>query len=373
MPHRDDAMIENVVAFKTHAVAQVREGGSVKLRLLRGHAGHTGNNARDVVFDELAYNAVLTPPSEFDADRVRFTYNSLTTPTSTYEAELATGKLHLLKVQSVQGGYDASRYASERLWFKAADGTQVPVSLVYRRPAQERPAAAAALRLRQLRHPDRPALHQPAPVAAGPGRHLRHCPHPRRRRPGPALVPGRQAGQEDEHLHRLHHLRRGPGGAQPPSPRSSSSRAAVRVGSDGRRHQPAARSLQGRGGPGAVCRRDQHHARRHLPLTTEDIRWGNPNKAAEYAWMRTYSPYDNLKPAAYPAVLARTAINDSQVPYWEAAKWVAKIRTLNSSSGPVLYDINMTAGHGGASAASMRCARWRAPGAFMLQQWGLLP
>lgn len=111
-----------------------------------------------------------------------------------------------------------------------------------------------------------------------------------------------------------------------------------------------------------------------LPLTTEEyIEWGNPNKAAEYAWMRTYSPYDNLKPAAYPAVLARTAINDSQVPYWEAAKWVAKIRTLNSSSGPVLYDINMTAGHGGASGRFDALREVARTYAFMLQQWGLLP
>ena len=98
---------------------------------------------------------------------------------------------------------------------------------------------------------------------------------------------------------------------------------------------------------------------------------GQPQQGAEYAWMRTYSPTTTSGPAAHPAVLARTAINDSQVPYWEAAKWVAKIRTLNSSSGPVLYDINMTAGHGGASGPLTRCAVART--AFMLQQWGLLP
>jgi oligopeptidase B len=110
-----------------------------------------------------------------------------------------------------------------------------------------------------------------------------------------------------------------------------------------------------------------------LPLTTEEyIEWGNPNKPAEYAWMRAYSPYDNLKPAAYPAVLAKTAINDSQVPYWEAAKYVAKLRTVNTSRNPVLFDINMTAGHGGASGRFDALRETARTYAFMLQQWGLL-
>ena len=265
MPHRDDAMIENVVAFKTHAVAQVREGGSVKLRLLRGHAGHTGNNARDVVFDELAYNAVLTPPSEFDADRVRFTYNSLTTPTSTYEAELATGKLHLLKVQPVQGGYDASRYASERLWFKAADGkTQVPVSLVYRRTcAKSGPQPLLLYGYGSYGIPTDPRFTSPRLSLLDQGRHLRHCPHPG----GGDLdrrwyLDGKLAKKMNTFTDFIT-CAEGPGGAAGPSPRSSSSGRQCGWALDGRRHQPAARSLQGRGGPGAVCRRDQHHARRH--------------------------------------------------------------------------------------------------------------
>ena len=87
-----------------------------------------------------------------------------------------------------------------------------------------------------------------------------------------------------------------------------------------------------------------------LPLTTSEyIEWGNPNVKAEYAWMRAYSPYDNLKPQAYPAMLVNVSLNDSQVPYWEGAKLVAKLRTLKTDSNPLLLRTNLDAGHGGAS------------------------
>lgn len=372
MPHRDDAMIENVLAFKTHAVAQVREGGSVKLRLLRAHSG---SGSRDVVFDELAYNAVLTPPSEFDANRVRFIYNSLTTPSSTYEAELATGKLHLLKVQPVQGGYDASRYASERLWFKAADGTQVPVSLVYRKDLRRTgPQPLLLYGYGSYGIPTDPRFTSPRLSLLDRGVIF-------------AIAHIRGGGD----LGRRWYL----DGKLDKKMNTFTDFVTCAEGLVARGYtQPSQLIIQGGSAGGLLMgavtnlRPDLFKAvvaqvpfvdvintmlDDTLPLTTEEyIEWGNPNKPAEYAWMRTYSPYDNLKPAAYPAVLARTAINDSQVPYWEAAKYVAKLRTLSSGSGPVLYDINMTAGHGGASGRFDALREVARTYAFMLQQWGLL-
>jgi oligopeptidase B len=109
-----------------------------------------------------------------------------------------------------------------------------------------------------------------------------------------------------------------------------------------------------------------------IPLTTEEFsEWGNPKVEAEYRWMRAYSPYDNLKPGPYPAILARTALNDSQVPYWEAAKYVARLRTLKTDPNPLLFDINMDAGHGGASGRFDALQERAKVYAFMLQQWGL--
>ena len=268
MPHRDDAMIENVVAFKTHAVAQVREGGSVNSACCAATLATPATTRATWRLTSWPTTPCSRRPAS-STPTARFTYNSLTTPTSTYEAELATGKLHLLKVQPVQGGYDASRYASERLWFKddrwhpGAGQSGLPQG-----PAQERPAAAAALRLRQLRHPDRPALHQPAPVAVGPGvifaiAHIRGGGDLGRR----WYLDGKLAKKMNTFTDFIT-CAEGLVARGYTSPRSSSSRAAVRggllMGAVTNLRPDLFKAVVA---PGAVCGRDQHHARRHLPLT----------------------------------------------------------------------------------------------------------
>jgi oligopeptidase B len=371
IPHRDNAMIEQAAAFKTHAVVQVREGGSVKLRVfpLKGGA------PRDIAFQELAYGAVLAEQREFDAPRVRFAYNSLTTPPSVYEAELATGKLELLKVQPVQGGYDANLYASERLWVTGADGTRVPISLVYRKD-KRRPG--------------------PQPLLLyGYGSYGFPT--------DPRFASSRLSLLDRGVIFAIGHIRGGGDlgrqwyldGKLGKKMNTFTDFVACAQGLVDRGYtQPSQLIIQGGSAGGLLMgavtnlRPDLFKAvvaqvpfvdvintmlDASLPLTTEEyIEWGNPNKADEYAWMRAYSPYDNLKPAAYPAVLAKTAINDSQVPYWEAAKYVAKLRTVNTGKSPVLFDINMTAGHGGASGRFDALRETARTYAFMLQQWGLL-
>lgn len=369
--HRADAMIERVAAFKTHAVAQVREGGSVKLRLYP----LAGGAPREVAFQEVAYNAVLAPQREFDAPRVRFVYNSLTTPASTYEADLATARLDLLKVAPVQGGYDASLYASERVWVTASDGVKVPVSLVYRK--DKRRAGPQPLWLYGYGSygiPSDPRFASPrlSMLDRGVIYAIAHI------RGGGDL--GRQWYLDGKLGKKMNTF----------TDFVACAEALVKQGYT----QPSQLIIHGGSAGGLLVgaatnlRPDLFKAvvaqvpfvdvintmlDATLPLTTEEyIEWGDPNKAAEYAWMRAYSPYDNLKPAAYPAILAKTAINDSQVPYWEAAKYVAKLRTLNTGSAPVLFDINMTAGHGGASGRFDALRETARTYAFMLQQWGLL-
>jgi len=369
--HRDDAMVEQVAAFKTHAVAQVREGGSVKLRIYP----LAGGAPREVAFTEVAYSAMLSGQREFDAPRVRFAYNSLTTPASTYEADLATGELHLLKVAPVQGGYDASLYASERLWVKAADGTQVPVSIVYRkdrRRAGPQPLLLygygsygiptdprfSSARLSML---DRGVIYAIAHIRGGGdlGRQW--------------YLDGKLAKKMNTFTDFVACAEAlvAKGYTQP-------SQLIIHGGSAGGLLVGAATNLRPDLFKAVVAQVPfvdviNTMLDASLPLTTEEyIEWGNPNKAEEYAWMRAYSPYDNLKPAAYPAVLAKTAINDSQVPYWEAAKYVAKLRELNQGRAPVLFDINMTAGHAGASGRFDALRETARTTAFMLQQWGLL-
>lgn len=368
---RDDAMVEQAVAFKTHAVAQIREGGSVKLRIYP----LAGGAPRDVAFQELAYGATLASQREFDATRVRFAYNSLTTPTSTYEADLASGQLQLLKVAPVQGGYDAGLYASERLWATAPDGVKVPISLIYRK--DKRRAGPQPLLLYGYG-----SYGIPSDPRFGSGRlslldrgvvyAIAHV------RGGGDL--GRQWYLDGKLGKKMNTF----------TDFVACAEALVKQGYT----QPSQLIIHGGSAGGLLVgaatnlRPDLFKAvvaqvpfvdvintmlDASLPLTTEEyIEWGNPNKAAEYAWMRAYSPYDNLKPAAYPAVLAKTAINDSQVPYWEAAKYVARLRELNQGRAPVLFDINMTAGHGGASGRFDALREAARTNIFMLQQWGLL-
>ncbi|HKX95246.1 MAG TPA: prolyl oligopeptidase family serine peptidase, partial [Methylibium sp.] len=110
-----------------------------------------------------------------------------------------------------------------------------------------------------------------------------------------------------------------------------------------------------------------------LPLTVgEFLEWGNPKVPEQYAWMRAYSPYDNLKPGAYPAMLLETGINDSQVSYWEPAKYVARLRTLKTDANPLLLQVNLDAGHGGASGRFDALRELSLTYTFMLDQWGLL-
>jgi oligopeptidase B len=109
-----------------------------------------------------------------------------------------------------------------------------------------------------------------------------------------------------------------------------------------------------------------------LPLTVgEFIEWGNPKLPEQYAWLRAYSPYDNLKPGAYPAMLVRTGLNDSQVAYWEPAKYVAKLRTLKTDTNPLLFRINLEVGHGGASGRFDALHEIAEDSAFLLVQLGL--
>lgn len=369
--HRADAMVEQAVAFKTHAVVQVREGGSVKLRI------HplAGGKPREVAFDELAYGATLASQREFDAPHVRFTYNSLTTPTRTYEAELATGRLQLLKEQPVQGGYDASLYASERVWVTAPDGVKVPVSLVWRK--DKRRAGPQPLLLYgygSYGHPSDPRFASPrlSLLDRGVIYAIAHI------RGGGDL--GRQWYLDGKLGKKMNTFTDfvACADALVKQGYTRPNQLIIHGGSAGGLLVGAATNLRPELFKAVVAQVPfvdvlNTMLDATLPLTTEEyIEWGDPNKPAEYAWMRAYSPYDNLRPAAYPAVLAKTAINDSQVPYWEAAKYVAKLRTLNTSGAPVLFDINMTAGHGGASGRFDALRETARTYSFMLQQWGLL-
>ncbi len=370
MAHRNDAALEGVTVFKTHYVVQVREQGSVKQRIF----SHAGGPGREVSFPEASYVAMAGANMEVDSDRFRLTYTSLVTPPSTYDVDLETGALTLLKRQPVLGGFDPSRYATERLVATAKDGTRVPISIVYAKDRRSKGPQALLLRgygsygipsdpvfrMSDLSLLDRGVIVGIAHIRGGGdlGRGW--------------YAQGKLAKKMNtftDFIATAEHLVR-QGYTQP-------SQLVIHGGSAGGLLMGAVTNLRPDLFKAVVADVPfvdviNTMLDETLPLTTEEfIEWGNPKIKAQYRWMRAYSPYDNLKPGAYPAILARTGLNDTQVPYWEAAKYVAKVRALKTNESPLLFDINMHAGHGGASGRFDALKERARVFAFMLSQWGL--
>jgi oligopeptidase B len=371
VPQRADAMLEQLTMLRGHMVLQEREEGSIKLRVFDFKSGR---NHR-IAFDEAVYTASATGNEEYDTDTFRFAFQSLTVPPSVFDYDLNRQARTLRKVQPVLGGYDASRYVSERAWATAADGTRIPLSLVYRRD------------LRQ------PGVPQPT-LLYGYGSY--GVPS------DPRFSSARLSLLDRGVVFAIAHVRGGgdlgrawydAGKLERKMTTFTDFVSAAETLVQQKVTTPQQLIIQGGSAGGLLVgaatnlRPDLFKAvvaevpfvdvintmlDETLPLTTgEYIEWGNPKIEAQYRWMRWYSPYDNLKPGPYPAMYVRTSFNDSQVPYWEAAKYVAKLRTLKTDSQPLLFDINMDAGHGGASGRFDALKERAQVYTFMLQQWGL--
>jgi oligopeptidase B len=368
--HRDDVMLEDIDLFERHMVVQERDHGAQKLRIHELASGRSWH----VPFDEPVYAAGGEVNAEFDTDTFRFEYTSLVTPHSVYDLDMSSGRRTLRKRQPVLGGYDAARYASEQLMALADDGTEVPVSLVYRRDLRRGQPQTLLLhgygaygfpmdvyfsssRLSLL---DRGVVFAIAHVRGGGDR-------------------GRIWYDEGKLAKKINSFSDFVACARALVERgwTSPAKLIIEGGSAGGLLVAAAANLQPdlfRAVVAEVPFVDVINTMldESLPLTVgEFLEWGNPKLRDDYETMRRYSPYDNLRRTAYPAMYLRTSLNDSQVPYWEAAKYAARLRTLKTDDRPVLLSINMDAGHGGAS-GRYDALRERADVlAFMLWQWGL--
>jgi oligopeptidase B len=346
--HREDVMLEGIDLFARHYVLHERAGGFPRLRVGR----FDGGEPHTIDVPEAVCAVHGSANLEFETARYRFVYESLVTPDSVFDYDMDTRARTLLKQRPVLGGYDASRYASELLYAHAPDGTQVPVSMVYRRD-----------------------LRQPGPQ--------------------PTLLTGYGAYGFPHDVHfssaRLSLLDRGlivaiahvRGGGELGKRWHDEGRmlakrntftdfvAAAEHLVAQRYTQPAKLVIEGGSAGGllmgavANLRPDLFQAvvadvpfvdvintmlDASLPLTTgEHEEWGNPQDPDYFRYMLSYSPYDNIERKAYPAMLVQTSLNDSQVMYWEPAKYVAKLRAAKTDANPLLLKINMEAGHGGAS------------------------
>ncbi len=352
IPHREDVMLEDVSLFNGFAVASERRGGLEHLRVLHfaGRGPGIAGEA-EIAFPEPAYSVHLSGNREFATDTLRYAYQSLVTPASVFDYDVRAGMSTLKKEQEVPGGFDRALYASERVEAVAGDGTRVPVSLVYRRGTAlpeaplhvygygsygySLPLGFSSNRLALL---DRGVVLAYAHIRGG----------------GEMGKPWHDAGRLGAKMNTFtdfiaateHLLASGYG---------KPGRVAIQGGSAGGLLMGAVVNLRPellRAVVSQVPFVDVMNTMldASLPLTVPEYEeWGNPNEREAFETMLSYSPYDNLREALYPAILVKTSLYDSQVMYWEPAKYVAKLRTLHAGDKPVLLHTNMTAGHGGAS------------------------
>ena len=354
IPNRPEVMLAAAGAFRTHLVLFEREGGLPYLRIvdLTADSPNALAASHRIEFDEPAYNASIGENPEFSVSHVRFQYESFVTPRSIFDYDVRTRERILRKQQPVLGGYDAAQYVSERLHATASDGTRVPLSVVHRRDTPRDGSAPLLLygygsygisvpvnfssnRLSLL---DRGVIYAVAHVRGG----------------GELGKPWHDAGRmrqkrntftdfiaAAEHLIALRY--------------TTPQKLVIEGGSAGGLLMGAVTNMR----PDLFRMVISHvpfvdvlntMLDASLPLTVGEYEeWGNPQVAEDYFYMKSYCPYTNLERRAYPAILAKTGLNDSQVMYWEPAKYVAKLRTLKTDANPLLLKINMGAGHGGAS------------------------
>ena len=374
--HRDDVMLEEVDLFAGFFVACEREDGLPRLRLwtFDGDSPQAAS-AGEIAFPEPAYNAQPHINRIFETTTFRYGYQSLVTPSSVYEYEMATGASTLLKQLEVPGGFDRTLYASERVHAIAADGVKVPVSLVYRIDKREPgrnplyvygygsygyslPLGFSSNRLSLL---DRGFVMAYAHIRGG----------------GDLGEPWHDAGKMlvkrntfTDFIAAVEHLTSA-GYGDP-------ARVAIEGGSAGGLLMGAVVNLRPdlfRAVVSHVPFVDVMNTMldASLPLTIPEYEeWGDPNDEKYFRYMLSYSPYDNLQAANYPAMLVKTSLHDSQVMYWEPAKYVAKLRTLKTDSNVLLLVTNMKAGHGGASGRYDYLKEIALDYAFLLRELGIV-
>lgn len=375
LPEDKEAPLEDFEIFDSFCVISKRVQGLPTLAVSQFSDDRVLETPREIKFPEPAYTAQAHVNREFVTRKFRYSYQSLVSPASVYEYDIATGISTLLKEQQIPGGFDRSHYASERLWITASDGVRVPVSLVYRRDRFHKdgtnplyvygygsygyplPVSFSPARLSLL---DRGLVLAYAHIRGGGD--LGDTWHDA----GKMMVKRNSFTDFIAIIEAL--VAQGYG---------AKDRVAIEGGSAGGLLMGAVVNLRP-----DLFRVVLSHVPfvdvmntmldASLPLTVAEYEeWGNPNEPEAFSYMRSYSPYDNLKAGDYPAMLVKTSLNDSQVMYWEPAKYVAKLRTLKKNNTPLLLHINMDAGHGGASGRYDYLKEIAFDYAFLLRELGV--
>ena len=349
IPHRKDVLLEGIDIFKTYYVLSERENGLNKLKIVRWD----GADAYYLPFDSETYTAGASRNPDFDTDVLRYSYNSMTTPRSTIDFNMATKEKEVKKEQEVLGGvFEKENYLEKRIWATARDGVKVPMSIVYHKDTE---------------------LTKNTPI-------LQYAYGSYGSTVDPYFSTVRLSLLDRGFVFAIAHIR---GGQYLGRPWYEDGKLLKKKNTftdfvDCSKHLIAegytsADHLYAMGGSaggllmGAIVNMSPETYNGvvaavpfvdvittmlddSIPLTTGEYdEWGNPNEKESYDYMKSYSPYDNVKAMDYPNMLVTTGLHDSQVQYFEPAKWVAKLREMKTDNNLLLFDINMEAGHGGAS------------------------
>ena len=369
--HKPGLRIGGLSFFVNHLVVSERENGLSYLRVIEMKT----QRSHRIATDEPDYSISLSTNREFDTAAIRFNYQSMVTPSSVYEYDLNTRQRTLLKRQDVLGGYSPSGYEAKRIWAVARDGTKVPISLVYRKGTKLDGSApmllyaygsyglsqAPTFSSNRLSLLDRGAIHALAYIRGG----------------GELGEEWRDQGRMMQKMNTFTDFI-DCADFLVKNRYTASDRLVIQGGSAGGLLVGAVINMRPDLFKAAVAQVPfvdviNTMLDASLPLTTSEyIEWGNPNKKAEFDYMMKYSPYDNIKAQAYPNLLVHVSLNDSQVPYWEGAKFVAKLRTTKTDANTLLLKTNMGAGHGGSSGRYDALRETAFTYSFMLWQMGLV-
>ncbi|MDE3245851.1 MAG: S9 family peptidase [Acidobacteriota bacterium] len=349
IPHDPNALLEGVELFQDFLVATTKSEGLNRFRVLNFAKGQWHAFA----FPEPVYAAFDGPNPEYDSRQFRFGYQSPVTPGSVFDYDMATGKRKLLKQIEVLGGFDPSKYECKRLWAEARDGVKVPLSVVFRKGIKlngKNPLLLyaygsygfgmdAGFSSNNLSLLDRGVVFAIAHIRGG--NEMGEAWHD----DGMLM---KKKNTFNDFIDSADWLIANKWTAK--------DRLLIEGGSAGGLLMGAVTNLRPdlfKAVHAAVPFVDVMNTMLDatLPLTVgEYLEWGNPNEKAAYDYMKSYSPYDNIEKKDYPAILVTTSFNDSQVMYWEPAKYVAKLRATKTDSNPLLLKCKMDpAGHGGAS------------------------
>lgn len=365
IPHREDVLLEGIEVFTDFLVVDERTEGLTKLRIRNQKTG----DEHYLNFGEPAYTAYISVNAEFDTPILRYGYTSLTTPNSTFDYNMNTREKTLMKQQEVVGGHDPDQYISERVWAVVRDGTRVPISIVYKKGFKKdgsQPllqygygsygstidASFSSVRLSLL---DRGFAFAIAHVRGG-------------------QMMGRQWYEDGKMFKKKNTF----------YDFIDCSKFLIEQGYTSSDHLYAYGGSAGGLLMGAIVNMNPDIYRgvlaavpfvdvistmwdESIPLTTGEFdEWGNPKNLESYEYMMSYSPYDNVVEQDYPNMLVTTGLFDSQVQYWEPAKWVAKLRDKKTDNNLLLLDTDMDSGHGGASGRFKRYKTTALEYAFLL-------